>query len=280
MSDSTSTQTHSSTPTARELRSRLRSLPAGNGWLWIKAGWELFKLSPLQACVASLLLILVPLLGLIIPQVGSLISTLLAPTIAAGTFLLWEGLQRTGKLKLEDILGGFNLEFKNLFLVGLLNFAAMMVIGLASLVVTVLIGFLLLDFSKEGFTELLQQASALLTANDMSTLLTALSSPIFLLLAFGGTLAMGLAVPLLMAQAFSPAFVVFHRMGPVEAMKASFYACLANVWPFLIYGIALIPIYTLSLIPLGLGIFVANAVLSASTYYAFTDILGEIPKRN
>jgi uncharacterized membrane protein len=230
--------------------------------------------------LASLILVLVPFIGLVIPQVGSLISTLLAPTIAAGAFLLWEGLQRTGKLKLEDILGGFNLEFKNLLLVGLLNLAAMMVIGLLALGFTLLAGFLILDFSKDGIAELVQHAGSIFTAHDPNTFLAALSSPIFLLVAFGVTLAMGLAVPLLMAQAFAPALVVFYKLGPVEAMKVSFSACLANVWPFLVYGLIFAPLYLLALIPLGLGIFVVYAILSASTYYAFTDILGEIPKRN
>ena len=45
-------------------------------------------------------------------------------------------------------------------------------------------------------------------------------------------------VPLLMAYWFAPALVVLRNDEPVAAMKTSFRACLANMLPMLVYGIA------------------------------------------
>ena len=49
-----------------------------------------------------------------------------------------------------------------------------------------------------------------------------------------GTLA---ALPLMMACWFAPALVMLRHDEPVAAMKASFVACLVNIWPMLVYGL-------------------------------------------
>ena len=56
----------------------------------------------------------------------------------------------------------------------------------------------------------------------------------------GGLVALGLSVPLMAAYWFAPALVMIHGMGPVAAMKESFFACFRNFIPFVLYGIAML----------------------------------------
>jgi len=258
-----------------DIRSKIRSLPASNGWGWIKAGWQLFKMAPLHATVVGLLMVLMPVILSLVPAVGFLLSTLFTPVLVAGSFLVWEGLQRTGKLEIEDYFAGFRLRLEQLVITGLLNMLGMLALVTVTALVTIVFA-LLLNFGN-GLEEALTVLGLAFKAENY---LEVLRSPLVLIGVFGVLAAMGLAVPLYMAQIFAPALVVFYKMSPLNAMKASFFMCLANVLPYLIYGLATIPLALLALLTLGLGIVPLIAVLSAAQYFALSDILGEIPNRN
>jgi uncharacterized membrane protein len=75
-----------------------------------------------------------------------------------------------------------------------------------------------------------------------------------------------------MALWFAPSLVVFNNLKPVDAMKASFLACLKNIVPFLLYGIVLIVLCFVAAIPLGLGFLVLGPVAIASIYTGYRDI--------
>ena len=75
-----------------------------------------------------------------------------------------------------------------------------------------------------------------------------------------------------MATWFAPALIVLHELAPIAALKASFYACLRNWIPFLIYGLAMLVLGILAAIPVGLGFLVLIPVLVASVYTAYRDI--------
>src|SRR5438045_4210958 len=71
-------------------------------------------------------------------------------------------------------------------------------------------------------------------------------------IALGGLTALALLLPLMAAYWFAPVLVVMHDLPPLEAMKASFFACFANFIPFLVYSILMIPLFILAAIPFGL----------------------------
>ena len=83
------------------------------------------------------------------------------------------------------------------------------------------------------------------------------------------------SIPLYMALWFAPALIVFHNLAPVESMKASFFACLKNIIPFLLYGVILIVLGVLAAIPFGLGFLVLIPVIIASIYTGYRDIFYE-----
>ena len=70
----------------------------------------------------------------------------------------------------------------------------------------------------------------------------------------------------------APALAVFNDLGAVEAMKKSFFACLKNFWPFVIYGLLLIPVAIAATIPLLLGWLVATPVMMAGMYVSYREI--------
>jgi uncharacterized membrane protein len=155
----------------------------------------------------------------------------------------------------------------------------MVIVVGATLVATAAIAFTLFDLQalrpevlRDLFLTLAQGGS--LTEQGLENL------PVLQVLLLGFLLGVGLGVPLLMAQAFSAAFVVFENLGAWAAMKASFQACSKNIWPFLAYGLGMTGVYLLGALFFGIGLIVAPAIQMASTYYAFTDILGRVPVRH
>ena len=87
--------------------------------------------------------------------------------------------------------------------------------------------------------------------------------------------AMALSIPVYMALWFAPALVVLRGLAPVAAVKESFFGCLKNMVPFLIYGIVMLVLGIVAAIPLGLGWLVLGPVAVASIYVAYRDIYGD-----
>jgi hypothetical protein len=275
----------SRTPYSQVVQS-LRALPFSNGFLWVKSGWAFFKLSPGKALLSALILTLTSLFLALIPGIGFFASTLLAPCLTAGAFLTWQGFQKNGFIELEDLFAGFRTRLETLILLGFLNLAGMIAVTLLSLLAGALLGLLLFlgsdgaGLELRGLIESLIQQVAQQLSQDGESVATLFSQyPIPHLLSFVVLTGLGLAIPLVMAQAFSPALVVFEGLTAWEAMKASFWACYRNIWPFLAYSIGLTGLYLLGALTLGLGLLLVPAIQIAATYYSYTDILGKVPER-
>jgi len=82
----------------------------------------------------------------------------------------------------------------------------------------------------------------------------------------------GLSVPLYMATWFAPVLIVLEDLSAGAALKASFFACLRNWLPFLVYSIVLLVLGVIAAIPAGLGYLILVPVLSASEITAYRDI--------
>ena len=81
-----------------------------------------------------------------------------------------------------------------------------------------------------------------------------------------------LTVPLFMGIWFAPALVLFNNMHPVDAIKASFNACLKNVVPFLVFWVITLVLIFFAALPVGLGFLVLIPVLAGSVYASYRDI--------
>jgi uncharacterized membrane protein len=233
-----------------------KSVAAGAGASWIGAGWRLFAKAPLMWIVALLVLLVLAVIVNLIPIIGSIAFQIVTPVFYAGLVVACRSLERGGDFELEHVFAGFKTQLGSLIVIGVAFLVGMLLI----LAVTALImGFGVLGALMSGNTEDIMPA---LAGSGFAILL-------------GSLVMLALMVPLMMAYWFAPALVVMHGVPPVAAMKASFGGCLRNIIPFLVYGVIMLVLAVLAMIPLGLGMIVWIPLTFTSTYAAYRDIFTE-----
>ena len=230
-----------------------RSVGAGEGVAWIGQGWRLFAKAPLMWIISLVILVIIAIVLAFIPIIGSLAFQVLTPVFAAGFVVACRSLERGGEFELEHIFAGFKRNFASLAIVG----AIFLALSIAMvLVFAMFFGFSILAGFMAGDPE---QAMAAVAASSLTILL-------------GVLVCMALFVPLMMAYWFAPALVVMHGMAPLASMKASFFGCLRNIIPYLIFGLVMFVLMIVASIPFGLGLLVWFPVLIAATYAGYRSI--------
>ena len=226
-----------------------RVVPPGNAFDWLRQGWALFAANP-GLWIGLTIVLLVIVLGVqIVPLVGTLAAHLLMPVLGAGLLLVCRKIDEEERVQIDDLFAGFKQNAGPLVMVGVLYMVAMFAI----VVIVVVVG---------GGSV----AGGLLSAQ-----------PEGLGVIFGGLmlsllLSLALSVPVVMAVWFAPALVFFNHMQPVEALKASFEACMKNVLAFLVYGLIVLVLAFFAALPVGLGCLVLIPVLAGSVYAAYRDV--------
>ena len=229
------------------------SLPAGAGWDWIAGGWKLFLRAPLMWIIALVILFVIAIVLAFIPFIGSIIFQLLQAVFAGGLIAACRSLERGGDFELEHLFAGFKARLVPLLIVGLIFMVASLVL-------------LVLFFVVAGISLL-----PAVLSGDPTVMQTALAGSAIAIV-FGSLVMLALFVPVLMAYWFAPALVMMHDMPPVDAMKASFFGCLRNFVPFLIYGVIMFIALIVASIPFGLGLLVLAPVAMASNYVGYRQI--------
>jgi uncharacterized membrane protein len=226
-----------------------RVVAGSRGWEWIVEAFALFRRQPgmwiLIVLIAGILFFAVS----VIPVLGSLAGALLLPLFGAGLMLGCKAQEQEGALEIAHLFAGFKYRTGDLVLIGVFNLVCWVVIGFA--VAAVVGGGVFMAIMRGGAP-----------GAGISVI-----SALIALLLFAG-----LSVPLYMATWFAPALIVLHELAPVAALKTSFFACLKNWMPFLVYGVVLLVLSLLAAIPAGLGYLVLIPVLTASIYTAYRDI--------
>ncbi len=210
-----------------------RTVAAGRGWDWIAEGFDLFRKQPGIWILAALVLGVIFIVISMIPVLGSLANALLFPIFGAGLMLGCRDLAQGGALQVEDLFAGFKQKTGDLVMIGAFNLFGWVVIAFA--VFAVVGGGVLMGTMRGGAPGA--------GISIMSMLIAML-------------LVAGLSVPLYMATWFAPALIVLHDTPPGAALKASFFACLANWLPFLIYGFVMLVLCLVAAIPLLLGVMI------------------------
>jgi uncharacterized membrane protein len=226
-----------------------RTVEAGRGIEWLKQGWRSFTKNPaVWLAIAVVLLVIVAALSMI-PFVGGLAVQFLMPVFVGGLLLGCRALAGGGEFGIDTLFAGFRRHTTPLVLVGLYYLVGV-------LVVTVVV--FLVGGGAAVTGGLIGRGAGVGVA--MGGFFVAL------------LVMLALMVPLAMAVWFAPALVVFHDVAPFEAMKASFFACLKNVVPFLIYGVILFVLCMIAMIPFGLGMLVMLPVMAGSIYASYVEI--------
>jgi uncharacterized membrane protein len=71
---------------------------------------------------------------------------------------------------------------------------------------------------------------------------------------------------------FAPPLIAFHGMATVQAMRWSLYACVANLGTMIVYGLALLALFFIGLLPWALGLVVVIPMMAISTYIGYRDV--------
>ena len=238
-----------------------RTLSPGTGMEWISAAWQLFAKSPMMWILMIVLYAIFYLAIAFVPFVGSLAGSLLYGIILAGWLAAAHAVANDKKLEIDYLFSGFKTRTNPLFIVGAIYTGGS--IGILILLVLMAI-FIALAMGASG-------AIGSLLSGDTSELATFAAASImtFLLVAMVG---LALLTPLFMALWFAPALVYFHNEEPIQALKASFFACLKNLLPFTIYGIVMILLMIVAAIPLMLGFLVVGPIALISMYTSYRAV--------
>jgi uncharacterized membrane protein len=230
-----------------------RGTPLGAGWDWVARGFRLFTPAPLMWILAVIVLFVIAVVMALIPIVGQLVFQLLQPVLMGGLMVACRSLERGGEFELEHLFAGFSRRFGPLMIVGLVFLLGWLAIAA--------VFFMIAGLGMLGA----------LMSGDAGSVMAA-AGPGGLMILLGVLVMLALMIPLVAAYWFAPALVIIHDMPPVEAMKASFFACFRNFFTFVVYGIVMFVAAIIAAIPFGLGFLVWIPVAIASTYVAYRQI--------
>lgn len=240
-------------PAARNFLPNGRTVPPNHGWRWIADGFGYFRRAPGPWVAISIIAALIFIGLALIPLLGSLAGMVLAPVLAGGFAFACREQDEGREVAISHLFAGFRERFGTLVSIGLIYL---------------------------GITVVLALVVGLLTGAGVYSLLgggadpgSAAGAGLTVLLAFLVMLA--LLLPVFMALWFAPALAMFHELGPAEAMRASFVACLKNIGPFMLYGVIAFLLSIAASIPFGLGWLVLGPTLAASLYTGYRDIFFE-----
>jgi len=228
-------------------------LAAGQGWQWIKQGYALFMKAPLL-WIVLLLICFIALAGLsAVPVVGEPLASLLLPVVLAGLMVGCRALEQGEELELAHLFSGFRKHTAQLVTLGgialvgqYLVFGVMMMVGGATLVSILMSGQPVED------PEIIKQA---VSGAGIAVLL-----------------GITLFSMLLMAMQFAPMLVYFNNATPLQAMKLSLRAFVANVGAMSVYGVTFIMLAILASIPMMLGWLVLMPIVFTSLYASYCGI--------
>jgi len=228
----------------------IKQVPISNAWAWISSGFQIFKSNPAMWIILLVIYLAIMIPLSMLPIIGSVVSTLLAPVFAAGMMWGCQAMMRHQDLEINHLFEGFKHNTSQLVAVG--------GIYMASLLLVAVIAVLALD---KVTVELLVQGKDISPEQADAMLLPIIVT--FLLL-----------LPVLMAYWYAPVLAGLHNLTAVAAMKLSFKACLKNLLPFFLYGLIFTLLLIVAIIPFGIGLVVVVPLMMTSLYTSYADVFG------
>lgn len=228
-------------------------VPTAQSLLWIRDAWRLFKVAPFAWMGLTAGWIALTLGLLLIPVLGQLAANLLQPIFFAG-FMIAARAQESGEVpRMVHLFAAFRVNAVPLISVGTVMFLA----TLAIIVMMALLGLPEIPTTADG-------------SLDMEGLRTAFSGKEWLII-------LGLALISLVKGAlwFAPPLLAFHKMSAAHAMRWSIYAFVSNFGAVLLYGVLVVVIYALAILPYGAGLFIAMPLMVISNYTSYKAMFRE-----
>ncbi len=240
----------------------IRIVDASHGWRWIAEGILIFRRNPPLwllmigiLFVASRVLLALPLLGVLV--------VLLLPNFLAGLSHGAQAVTQGKPLRVGYLASGF-----------LKNAAPLITIGGISLVgqlLTLMVMTLVGGEAITGISKTMTDGTA--SAATVEAMRGAAPRMMMALIA-----GITVSLPLMMAVWFAPLLVFFDDAKPLRALGLSLWACLKNILPLLIFGMALlVPMVLLMPVSLAarqpdLGLWLLAPLLVPSIYASYRDL--------
>lgn len=229
-----------------------RGVPAGNGWTWIADAWAFTGEQRWTFVGLFLLLVLIQIVANIVPLIGPLAVTLLSPVLVGGFLLGCEAVRRGGRLEVGHLFAGFQRHTGKLVALGALS----IVFGIVAAVVMIaVVGASALPMIVGGAEPSPEDAMALVLPSLLAVCVI-----------------LALSIPISMAMLFAIPLIVLNDSDVLAALKTSFFACLKNIVPFLVWSIVMFVLAIVASIPLFLGWLLLGPVMMVSLYMAYRDV--------
>ncbi len=240
------------------------------GWRWVGDSYRMFRAAPLPWLLQLIGLFVFWVMFTVVPFFGGVVGTVLGPVFAGGILLGCAELARTGRLPLDSLIRGFqDASFGQLALLGLLNLAASIAVGIVlSILFLVLLGASLLSSGLDFGGDIMGQLGDLMAGDGLWRRLQASLVGIFLMLSVSVVLA-GLT---LMAFWFAPARIIFDGQTATAAIADSFSACFKSFRGLTTFGLGMAGLGLLACIPMLLGLLVVIPMSLASTYVVYCGV--------
>ena len=229
-----------------------RQVSARRGWYWLVEGFALFRRDPLIWIALFSAYLLIGMVLSMVPIVGPILLNLLAPVFVAGFMIGCRVVDEGGALEIGHLFAGFRQHAAQLVTIG----------GIYMVGIILIVGIMFAGTDQATL-------QAILSGERISPEANRAMGQGFILTSLLGLL---LLVPLIMAYWFAPVLAAFHGVPGFAAMKQSFFACLKNVGPFMVYGVISMVLLVLAAIPFGLGLLVMIPTMIASLYISYKDV--------
>lgn len=232
---------------------------ADRGWHWLLDAFARFKQQ------AGLWIVLWLIYVIILAALSSMatigfVGQIIAPILFGGLVLGCLAQEEGEEIELGHLFAGFKRNTGQLALVGVISLVLFLIAAVIAVAPLAIMG---------GTGIVLGLAAGKATGMATSAGLgLALGALLALLLFFA------LIVPITMATWFASALVMLNDAQAWDAMKLSFSACWLNVMPFTVYGLVVLVLGVLAMIPLGLGLLILGPVLLISGYTSYKDVFG------
>ena len=227
---------------------KVAEVGAGRGVAWLGEAFGLFRRKPFGwiGLCAGWLLITFGLL--IVPFIGGVVANFLQPVFFA-SFAIVALRQIAGEpIAMGDLFRGFRRNLRALVNLG----AVLLIAEIGIFALMAMLGLPMTPtaekFTMADYVQLLKGKEWILIVGFLLTVLVK------------------------GALWFAPPLIALHDMPVTHAVRWSVYAALANLGAIIVYGLALLGLFFVALIPWGLGMLVVIPMMVISTYIGYRDV--------
>jgi len=233
-----------------------RGVPAGNGWRWIADAWAFMGDQRWTFVGVFLLLMVIQIGAQLVPIIGPFAVALFYPVILGGFVLGCDALRQGQRFEVGHLFAGFRRHTGKLVALGALSLAFGIVAGI---IMVLIVGTSALPLMVGGAEP---------TPEEVMSMVLPMLLALLVILA--------VSIPVSMAYLFAIPLIVLNDSNVLPALKASFFACLKNVLPFLVWSLVMFGFGLLAPLTLFLAFFILAPLSMVSLYMAYRDIFHDV----